>query len=84
MEKVVSAKPEIEFRTKKIIIEKLGIENTLIPDNASFVNDLGIDSLDLCEIFMTAEKEFDIKIPDEDAEKLLTVGSLINYIKNKN
>jgi acyl carrier protein len=84
MEKIVFVKPEIEFRIKKIIIEKLGIEETVIPDTASFKNDLGIDSLDLCEVFMDIEKEFEIKIPDEDAEKLVTVSSLINYIRNKN
>jgi acyl carrier protein len=78
------AKSEIGFRVKKIIIEKLGIDECEIPDNAFFKSDLGIDSLDLYEIFMVIEKELDIKIPDEDAENLLTVGSVINYIKNKN
>lgn len=77
-------KSEIDSRVKKIIIEKLGIDECEIPDNALFKSDLGIDSLDLYEIFMEIEKELEIKIPDEDAENLLTVGSLINYIKNKN
>ncbi len=77
-------KSDIDSRVKKIIIEKLGIDDCEIPDNALFKNDLGIDSLDLYEIFMEIEKELEIKIPDEDAETLLTVGSLIKYIKNKN
>jgi acyl carrier protein len=78
------AKSEIGPRVKKIIIEKLGIDECEIPENALFKSDLGIDSLDLYEIFMVIEKELDIKIPNEDAENLLTVGSVINYIKNKN
>jgi len=69
---------------KKIIVEKLGIDDCEIPDNALFKSDLGIDSLDLFEIFMAIEKELEIKIPDEDAENLTTVGSLISYIKSKN
>ena len=76
-------KSEINSRVKRIIIEKLGIDECDIPDSALFKSDLGIDSLDLYEIFMEIEKELEIKIPDEDAENLLTVGSLINYIKNK-
>jgi len=80
----IPSKSEIDARVKKIIIEKLGIDECEIPDNALFKNDLGIDSLDLYEIFMEIEKELEIKIPDEDAENLLTVGSVIRYIKNKN
>jgi acyl carrier protein len=84
MTTTIPAKSDIDSRVKKIIIEKLGIDECEIPDNALFKNDLGIDSLDLYEIFMEIEKELEIKIPDEDAENLLTVGSLINYIKHKN
>jgi acyl carrier protein len=76
-------KSEIDARVKKIIIEKLGIDVCEIPDNVLFKNDLGIDSLDLYEIFMEIEKELEIKIPDEDAENLLTVGSVVKYIKQK-
>jgi len=84
METYVASKSDTGQRVKNIIIEKLGIDECEIPDNALFKSDLGIDSLDLYEIFMEIEKELDIKIPDEDAENLLTVGSLISYIKSKN
>jgi acyl carrier protein len=80
----IPAKSEIDAKVKKIIIEKLGIEECEIPNDALFTNDLGIDSLDLYEIFMEVEKELEIRIPDEDAENLRTVGSLINYIKSRN
>jgi acyl carrier protein len=80
----VSKKKPIDVSIKRIIIEKTGIEAPEITDAALFADDLGIDSLDLFEIMMQVEKEFDIKIPDEDAEKMRTVGSLIIYIKNKN
>ena len=73
----------IVSRTKALLIEKLGIDHCEIPENAMFKRDLGIDSLDLYEIMMEIEKEFKIAIPDEDAENLLTVGSLIEYIKNR-
>jgi acyl carrier protein len=80
---IIPQKSEIDSRVKKIIIEKLGIEECEVPNAALFTNDLGIDSLDLYEIFMEIEREFEIHIPDEDAENLHTVGSLINYLKNK-
>ncbi len=80
---IIPPKSEIDSRVKKIIIEKLGIEECEVPNAALFTNDLGIDSLDLYEIFMEIEGEFEIQIPDEDAENLHTVGSLINYLKNK-
>ncbi|HLK30331.1 MAG TPA: acyl carrier protein [Puia sp.] len=83
MSNITYAKSDIELRIKKIIIEKLGINDCEIPNDASFTNDLGIDSLDLYEVFMEIEKEFEIKIPDEEAEKLRTTGSLINYIKKQ-
>jgi acyl carrier protein len=81
---IIPSKSEIDSRVKRIIIEKLGIDECEIPNAALFTNDLGIDSLDLYEIFMEIERELEIKIPEEDAENLHTVGSLINYIKNKN
>jgi acyl carrier protein len=71
-----------ESKIKKIIIEKLGIDDCEIPNNASFINDLGIDSLDLYEMFMEIEKEFDIKIPGEELEKLQKVDDIINYLRN--
>ena len=83
MSNIAYAKSEIEPRIKRIIIEKLGINDCEIPNDASFTNDLGIDSLDLYEVFMEIEKEFEIKIPDEDAERLRTTGSVIKYIKDK-
>lgn len=70
----------IAGKIKNIIVEKCGVdENTLTPE-ACFTSDLGLDSLDVIETFMTLEKEFGIKIPDETAEKLTTVGAVINYI----
>lgn len=71
---------EIAAKVKTIISDKLGVEESALVANASFVNDLGLDSLDVLETFMELEKKFDIKITDEDAEKLTTVGSVINYI----
>ena len=72
---------EISMKIKTIISEKLGVEESALTPNASFSNDLGLDSLDVLETFMHLEKAFDIKITDEDAEKLTTVGSVINYIR---
>ena len=66
---------------KEIIIDKLGIEESEITDSASFTNDLGADSLDTVELIMEFEKEFNISIPDEDAEKIGTVGQAISYLK---
>ena len=71
----------IENKVKEIIIDKLGIEESEINDSASFTNDLGADSLDTVELIMEFEKEFNISIPDEDAEKIGTVGQAISYLK---
>jgi acyl carrier protein len=71
---------DIATKVKGILIEKLGLEESVITDQASFSNDLGVDSLDKIETLVELEKEFSIRIPDEDAEKLTTVGALINYI----
>lgn len=76
----VADKPRIATRVKTIIMEKLGVEESKLAENTSFTNDLGLDSLDVLETFMTLEKEFSIRIADEDMEKLTTVGSIINYI----
>jgi acyl carrier protein len=67
-------------KIKTIITEKLGVEESALVDKASFTNDLGLDSLDVLETFMAFEKEFGVKIDDEDAEKLTTVGAVIDYI----
>ena len=65
---------------KAIIVEKLGVDASEVTETASFQNDLGADSLDIVELIMDFEKQFDIKIPDEDAEKLTTVQEAIDYI----
>jgi acyl carrier protein len=76
-------KSGIADKIRTIIIEKLGVEKTTLTDKASFAGDLGLDSLDVLETLMAMEKEFNIKITDEDAEKLTTVGSVIEYITQK-
>jgi len=73
----------VEERVKKIIAEQLGVEEDEVTLEASFVEDLGADSLDTVELVMALEEEFEIEIPDEDAEKILTVGKALDYIKEK-
>lgn len=73
----------VEERVKKIIAEQLGVEEDEVTPEASFVEDLGADSLDTVELVMALEEEFSIEIPDEDAEKILTVGKALDYIKEK-
>jgi acyl carrier protein len=73
----------VEERVKKIIAEQLGVEEDEVTPEASFVEDLGADSLDTVELVMALEEEFEIEIPDEDAEKILTVGKAMEYIKEK-
>ena len=70
-------------RVKEIIVDKLGVEESKITENARFIEDLGADSLDTVELIMQFEEEFDIEISDEDAEGLTTVGSSIDYINSK-
>ena len=70
-------------QVSKIIIDKLGVDEGDIAPEASFTNDLGADSLDIVELVMEFEKEFNISIPDEDAEKISTVGDAITYIEEK-
>lgn len=67
-------------KVKEVIIDKLGVEESSIISDAHFVNDLGADSLDTVELIMEFEEEFGIEIPDEDAEKITTVGSAVDYI----
>jgi acyl carrier protein len=73
----------IEEKVKKIIIDKLGVDETEVTTEASFTNDLGADSLDTVELIMEFEKEFDISIPDEQAEKIQTVGQAISYLESQ-
>jgi acyl carrier protein len=74
---------DIEQRVKAIIVEKLGVDESDINRDASFTNDLGADSLDTVELIMEFEKEFDMTIPDEDAEQMATVGDAIDYVMEK-
>ena len=74
---------DIERRVKTIIVEKLGVDESDITREASFTNDLGADSLDTVELIMEFEKEFDMTIPDEDAEQIATVGDAVDYISEK-
>ena len=76
-------KEEMLARLKEIIIDRLDVEEDQIVFEASFVEDLGADSLDIVELIMGIEEEFDIEIPDEDAEKLTTVGEAMNYTLSK-
>ena len=72
----------IEERVKKIIVEQLGVKEEDVKPEASFVEDLGADSLDTVELVMALEEEFDIEIPDEEAEKITPVQSAIDYVQN--
>jgi acyl carrier protein len=75
------AKP-VEERVKEIICEQLGVEEDEVAPAAKFIEDLGADSLDTVELVMAFEEEFDLEIPDEDAEKIVSVGDAIQYIKD--
>ena len=72
---------DVATKVKAIIIDKLGVEEGEVTDSASFTNDLGADSLDTVELIMEFEEEFGIEIPDDDAEKITTVGSAVEYIE---
>lgn len=72
---------EILEKVKAIIVEQLGVTDTAVTMEASFIDDLGADSLDIVELVMAIEEEFDIEIPDADAEKVVTVGDVVDYIK---
>ena len=71
----------VEQRVKKIVAEQLGVNEAEIKNESSFVDDLGADSLDTVELVMALEEEFETEIPDEDAEKIKTVGDVVNYVK---
>ncbi len=68
-------------RVKSVIVDQLGVDEDVVTAEASFVDDLGADSLDIVELIMGLETEFDLEIPDEEAEKIRTVGDAVNYIK---
>nr|BCX00756.1 MAG: acyl carrier protein [Bacteroidota bacterium] len=74
---------DLEAKVKQIIVDKLGVDESEIRPEASFTNDLGADSLDTVELIMEFEKQFGITIPDEEAEKIATVGDAIAYLKQK-
>lgn len=74
---------DIKSRVISIIVDKLGVEESEVTNEASFTNDLGADSLDTVELIMEFEKEFDISIPDEEAEKIQTVGQAISYVESQ-
>ncbi len=73
---------EIFEKVKKIIVDQLGVAEGNISLESSFIDDLGADSLDIVELIMALEEEFDIEIPDEDAEKVVTVSDVVDYIKD--
>lgn len=73
----------VEARVKELIVEKLGVSEEQITTDAHFIDDLGADSLDTVELVMALEEEFGIEIPDEDAEKLVTVGAAIDFLEKK-
>lgn len=73
----------VEEKVKKIIVEQLGVEELQVNPEAKFIEDLGADSLDTVELVMALEEEFGLEIPDEEAEKILTVGAAIQYIKDR-
>ena len=75
---------EIASKVKEIIIEELGVDAEKVTNDASFVDDLGADSLDTVELVMAFEEEFDLEIPDEDAERMRTVADVISYVSASN
>ncbi|GAB5409243.1 MAG: acyl carrier protein [Balneolaceae bacterium] len=74
---------DVESKVKAIIVDKLGVDESEVTADANFTNDLGADSLDTVELIMEFEKEFDMSIPDEDAENIATVGDASSYISGK-
>lgn len=72
---------DIFSKVKDIVVEQLGVDEEEVNEQASFIDDLGADSLDIVELVMALEEEFDLEIPDEDAEKIGTVGDAVSYIK---
>lgn len=77
------AEKSIDEKVKDIIVEQLGVNPEQVTPQASFIEDLGADSLDIVELVMAFEEEFSVEVPDEDAEKLQTVGDVTNYIRER-
>jgi len=73
---------EVFEEVKEIIVEQRGVAENAVTEEASFIDDLGADSLDIVELIMALEEEFDIEIPDSDAEKVVTIGDVVDYIKD--
>lgn len=73
---------DIYDKVKEIVVEQLGVAETSIAPEASFIDDLGADSLDIVELIMALEEEFDLEIPDADAEKIVTINDVVEYIKD--
>ena len=76
------SKEEILEKLKGIIVERLGVDESLVKEDAIFIDDLSADSLDIVELIMEIEDEFDLEIADSEAEKIVTVGDVVNYIKD--
>lgn len=83
METIVGGTMAVNNKVKEIIVDQLGVEADKVRMEASFIDDLGADSLDIVELVMAMEEEFDLEIPDEDAEKMKTVGDVVNYLQAK-
>ncbi len=73
----------VEDRIAELIVEQLGVSRDEVVPEASFIDDLGADSLDIVELVMAMEEEFDVEIPDDDAEKIQTIGDAVSYLKEK-
>jgi acyl carrier protein len=82
-DEIAQNKDEILEKLKALVIDRLNVEEEQIKPDASFVEDLGADSLDIVELIMGIEEEFDVEIPDEDAEKLKNVGDALAYVRQK-
>lgn len=77
----MTAKDDIFEKVRAIIVDQLGVEESDVTPEASFVDDLGAQSLDMVELIMAIEEEFNIEVPDEDAEKIATVGEAVEYVR---
>lgn len=83
MELQVGGSMSVPAKVKDIIVDQLGVEAEKVRMESSFIEDLGADSLDIVELVMAMEEEFDLEIPDEDAEKMKTVGDVVSYLQSK-